>query len=124
VPSQVALAGYLQGASYDRHLRRLRETLFLERDAMIEAVGRFFPAGTRVTRPQGGYFLWLELPRGTDALELHRRALAAGISIAPGAIFSARDDFRHCLRLNYGHPGDRRMTRALRTLGALAGRGP
>lgn len=124
VPSQVALAGYLQGAGYDRHLRGLRETLFLERDAMLEAIGRFFPAGTRVTRPQGGYFLWLELPRGTDALELHRRALAAGISVAPGSIFSARDDFRHCLRLNYGHPGDRRMTRALRTLGALAaGRG-
>jgi DNA-binding transcriptional MocR family regulator len=120
VPSQVALAGYLQGAGYDRHLRRLRETLFLERDAMLEAVGRFFPAGTKATRPAGGYFLWLELPRGTDALELHRRALAAGISVAPGAIFSARDDFRHCIRLNYGHPGDRRMTRAVRTLGALA----
>ena len=120
VPSQVALAGYLEGAGYDRHLRRLRETLFLERDAMIDAIGRLFPAGTKVTRPEGGYFLWLELPRGTDTLRLHRLALQHGISIAPGSIFSARDDFRHCIRLNYGHPDDRRVTRALRTLGTLA----
>jgi DNA-binding transcriptional MocR family regulator len=120
MPSQVALAGYLQGAGYDRHLRRLRETLFLERDAMIDAIGRHFPAGTRVTRPEGGYLLWVELPRGTDALALHRQALTHGISIAPGSIFSARDDFRHCIRLNYGHPQDRRVARALRTLGSLA----
>lgn len=120
VPSQVALAEYLNGAGYDRHLRRLRETLFVERDAMIDAVGRYFPPGTKVTRPEGGYFLWLELPRGTDALALHRAALRHGISIAPGSIFSARDDFRHCIRLNYGHPQDRRIARALRTLGELA----
>ena len=121
VPSQVALAAYLQGAGYDRHLRGLRETLFLERDAMIHAIHRHFPAGTKVTRPEGGYFLWLELPRGTDTLALHRQALRHGISIAPGAIFSARNDFGHCIRLNYGHPQDRRMARALRTLGELAG---
>jgi DNA-binding transcriptional MocR family regulator len=120
VPSQVALAEYLQGAGYDRHLRRLRETLFLERDAMIDAIGRLFPTGTKVTQPEGGYFLWLQLPRGTDTLRLHRLALQHGISIAPGSIFSARDDFRHCIRLNYGHPDDRRVARALRTLGRLA----
>lgn len=120
VPSQLALADYLAGAGYDRHLRQLRDTLFVERDAMITMIKEYFPQGTRVTRPEGGYFLWLELPRGTDSLKLHRLALNKGISIAPGAIFSAGDDFNHCIRINYGHPDDKRMVRALKTLGRLA----
>jgi DNA-binding transcriptional MocR family regulator len=87
---------------------------------MAAAVAEFFPKGTRATRPEGGYFMWLELPRNIDTLSLHRQALRKGISIAPGALFSARNDFAHCLRLNYGHPDDRRVNRALRTLGQLA----
>lgn len=120
VPAQLALADYLQGASYDRHLRKLRKTLLSERDGMINAIAEYFPDGTKLTRPDGGYFLWVELPRRTDSRQLHRRALEAGISIAPGAIFSTRDNFAHCIRLNYGHPDDRRVVRALKTLGALA----
>lgn len=120
LPSQLALADYLNEAGYDRHLRQLRSALHAQRDAMIDAVREFFPAGTRVTRPQGGYFLWVELPRGTDTLRLHKLALEQRIAIAPGAIFSARDDFAHCIRLNYGHPDDRRINKALRTLGKLA----
>lgn len=120
LPSQVALAEYLRSARPDRHLRQLRKTLAPQRDAVIDAVQEFFPRGTRVTRPEGGYFLWLELPRGTDGLRLHRLALQQGISIAPGAVFSARASFAHCIRLNYGHPDDRRVNRALQTLGRLA----
>lgn len=120
IPSQLALANYLEAADYDQHLRRLRGALFAERDAMANTVREFFPPGTKVTRPQGGYFLWLEMPKATDSLKLHRLALAQGVSIAPGVIFSARDDFAHCIRLNYGHPDDRRVVRALKLLGKLA----
>ena len=80
----------------------------------------FFPAGTRATRPAGGYFLWVELPAGTDALAIHRQALALGISVAPGPIFSATRAFTNCLRLNYGHAWDARAEQALETLGRLA----
>ena len=76
--------------------------------------------GTRVTRPAGGYFLWLELPAVVDALKLHQQAMAAGISSAPGVLFSADRRFMHHLRLNVGHPGDPRIGPALRTLGELA----
>lgn len=120
VPSQLALADYLAGGGFDRHLRPLRRTFSEQRDAMIAAVREFFPRGTRLTRPDGGYFLWVELPRGTDTLRLQREALRQNISIAPGSLFSARDDFAHCIRLNYGHPDDKRVNRALRTLGRLA----
>ncbi|WP_454828035.1 aminotransferase-like domain-containing protein [Pseudoxanthomonas wuyuanensis] len=117
VPAQAALARYLERGTYDRHLQHLRRQLQLSQGQYTDAIARHFPAGTRVSRPGGGYFLWLELPGGIDTLALQRRAADAGISLAPGPIFSASRGFRHCLRLNYGHPFDARAEAALKTLG-------
>ena len=121
IPSQMAISDYLEGGGYERHLRQLRQSLVAQQALALELIARHFPPGTRVTRPQGGYFLWLELPPEVDALALHRLALAQRISIAPGHLFSADRRFSHCLRLNYGHPGDARFEAALKTVGALAG---
>jgi DNA-binding transcriptional MocR family regulator len=118
-PAQGALAAYLEQGGYDRHLRQLRHTLSVQQTVFMEAVARFFPPGTRSTRPKGGYFLWLELPDGVNALDIHRHALSHGISVAPGPIFSAHRGFTNCLRLNYGHIWDARTEAALATLGRL-----
>jgi DNA-binding transcriptional MocR family regulator len=120
LPAQRAIAEYLAEGGYERHLRQLREALSEGRGQGLRAVEQHFPAGTRCTRPEGGYFLWLELPPAVDVLELQRRAQADGISLAPGTLFSADGRFRHHLRLNVGHPGDPRIDAALRRLGALA----
>ncbi len=119
-PAQGAIAEYLEQGGYDRHLRRLRQTLQAQQERMADAIAQAFPAGTRVTRPQGGFFLWLELPAAVEALSLHRQALARGISVAPGPIFSASGQFGSALRLNYGHPWDASTEAAIRTLGDLA----
>jgi DNA-binding transcriptional MocR family regulator len=118
-PTQAALVDYLQHGGYDRHLRQLRRTLAEREQTFAQAVGRHFPASTRATRPDGGYFTWLELPEGSDAIALQQRASALGISVAPGPIFSASRDYRNCLRMNYGHPLDARADQALATLGRL-----
>ena len=117
MPAQLAIAAYLEGGGYDKHLRSLRRRLALQQAQLAEAVAQHFPPGCRATRPAGGYFLWIEMPEGVDALALHRRALAAGISLAPGPIFSARRGFRHCIRLNAGHGDAAREGPALATLG-------
>ncbi|QDD89990.1 PLP-dependent aminotransferase family protein [Pseudomonas oryzihabitans] len=119
MPAQAALADYLQHGGYDRHLRRLRLALDRQRQAMLAAARRYFPAETRISRPQGGYFLWFELPAQVDSLALYRQALAEGISLAPGPIFSAQQGFRHCIRLNCGPPWDARSEAAMATLGEL-----
>ncbi|EFF78183.1 PLP-dependent aminotransferase family protein [Achromobacter piechaudii] len=119
-PAQGAIAEYLEQGGYDRHLRRLRQTLQAQQDRMADAIAHEFPAGTRVTRPQGGFFLWVELPAAVDALGLHRDALARGVSVAPGPIFSASSQFASALRLNYGHPWDAAHESAIRVLGELA----
>ncbi|MDH1623984.1 GntR family transcriptional regulator MpaR [Pseudomonas sediminis] len=119
VPAQAALADYLQHGGYDRHLRKLRHSLEMQQSAMLASAARHFPASTRVTRPSGGYFLWFEFPERLDSLQLLRLALAQGISLAPGPIFSASQGFRHCARLNYGHPWSPRSEQAMEVLGRL-----
>ncbi len=119
VPAQAALADYLAKGGYDRHLRQLRHTLSVQQSAVMQAVVRHFPPGTRATRPSGGYFLWIELPGKVNTLEIHQQALSLGISVAPGPMFSAQRGFTNCLRLNYGHAWDQRAEEALSTLGRL-----
>ncbi|MGA4531708.1 GntR family transcriptional regulator MpaR [Ectopseudomonas chengduensis] len=119
VPAQAALADYLQHGGYDRHLRKLRHGLEMQQSAMLASAARHFPASTRVTRPAGGYFLWFEFPERLDSLQLLSLALAQGISLAPGPIFSASQGFRHCARLNYGHPWNPRSEQAMEVLGRL-----
>lgn len=121
VPAQAAIADYLQHGGYDRHLRKLRHALESQQASMLTSAARHFPAGTRVTRPLGGYLLWFEFPERVDALALCRQAMAQGISLAPGPIFSATRRFRNCARLNYGYPWDERSEHAMNSLGRLLG---
>jgi DNA-binding transcriptional MocR family regulator len=117
---QLAIARFLQSGGYDRHLRTLRRRLEGQVERMIDAVAVHFPEGTRVTHPEGGLLLWVELPGKVDALALHARALEAGISIAPGPIFSAQGQcYSHCVRLNCGCPWSPRIEAAMATLGSL-----
>lgn len=98
----LAVAAYLESGGYDRHLRRLRSTLKENVDRLAGAVAEHFPRETRVTRPQGGFTLWVEWPGTADAMEVYRQTLANGISIAPGPIFTTTNRYRNCMRLNAG----------------------
>jgi DNA-binding transcriptional MocR family regulator len=117
---QVAIAAFLENGGYDRLLRRLRKTYQAQVQLFSAAVGRYFPAGTKVTRPSGGYVLWVEMPRAVDALALYELAMAERISLAPGAMFSASDRYRHCIRLNCGIPWSAHTEALLERVGALA----
>jgi DNA-binding transcriptional MocR family regulator len=119
---QMAIADFLQNGGYDRYLRKLRRALMTQVQQMSSAIGRHFPEGTKVTRPQGGYVLWVELPSSVDSLELHRKALQAKISIAPGPIFSAKQRYKNFVRISCGQTWSEKIDDAVRTLGGLAGR--
>jgi DNA-binding transcriptional MocR family regulator len=99
---QLAIASFLENGGYDRLLRSLRKAYARDVGLMREAIGRHFPVGTSVTRPTGGYVLWVELPAAVDSIELYARALREGISLAPGPMFSPAGRYRHCLRVNCG----------------------
>ncbi|WP_321846177.1 aminotransferase-like domain-containing protein [Paraburkholderia bannensis] len=116
---QVALADYLRHDGYDRHLRQLRRFYRQQARLMRAMIERFFPAGTRTSDPQGGYVLWVELPPRVDSMRLYQAALAQGITIGPGYMFSMRNDFHHYIRLNYSYPWTAQTEAALKTLGEL-----
>lgn len=118
--STLAVADYLEQGGYDRFLRRVRRQYERHMLWVRALVQRYFPGGTRVTRPRGGYVLWVQLPAGCDALELQRRALVAGISVAPGPVFSPTGRYPHHLRLSCAQPDTRAAEIALARLGALA----
>ena len=86
---------------------------------MTEAISRYFPEGTKVTRPSGGMCLWIELPPVINALAVYEQALAAKISIAPGPIFSAKQKFQNFIRLNCGNPWSDAIENAIRKLGQI-----
>jgi DNA-binding transcriptional MocR family regulator len=75
-----------------------------------------------LTRPTGGFVLWVELPRKVSALKLHDLALVEKISIAPGPMFSASQGFQNFIRLNCGHPWSPEIERAVGMLGKLVRR--
>jgi DNA-binding transcriptional MocR family regulator len=119
---QLAIAEFMANGGYDHHLRSLRRSFATQIRQMSEAIASAFPPGIKLTRPTGGFVLWLELPKQVSALELHRRAMAEKISIAPGPMFSAKQSFQNYVRINCGHAWSPRVERAVEILGTLTRR--
>ena len=117
---QLVIAEYLATGGYERYLARLRVALAENVRMVSYAAAKYFPEGTRITRPDAGYLLWVELPKKLESVKLFRAAVAANISIVPGVIFSATGRFRNCIRISCGYRWSDSIDRALVTLGRLA----
>ena len=115
---QLVVADFLDGG-YDQHLRRLRREYAHNVELMSSAVMRYFPEGTRLTRPSGGFILWVQLPENVNSLELYKLALQSGITLAPGHVFSATYQFSNFIRLNAAS-FNYATERALGRLGAMS----
>jgi DNA-binding transcriptional MocR family regulator len=116
---QMVVAEFMESGGYDRHVKRLRTNLSAQVDRVRQAIAKYFPQGTRISRPAGGYMLWVELPPKVDALKLYRSALTQNISILPGAVFSATNRFKNHIRINCGHTWSETYDQALLVLGRL-----
>jgi DNA-binding transcriptional MocR family regulator len=118
----LAIAEFLRNGGYDRYLRTLRQHYRHQVERMREAIVETFPEGIGLSRPQGGFVLWCELPAKVDSVELFRQARAAGISVAPGPLFSTQGSYRNFVRLNCGHPWSAQIERSIGVLGHLVKR--
>jgi DNA-binding transcriptional MocR family regulator len=118
---EAALAEFLSGGDYDRHLRRFRPKIEGAIRAIASRVEASFPKGVRLSRPEAGFLLWVELPSSIDALDVHRRALAEGISVSPGQLFSPQSSFGHHLRLNCANEPTASLLRAIDRIGEICG---
>lgn len=117
--SQAAIAHFLSNGRYELHLRHLRKALHTQSLRYIQAICEYLPDDTKMTRPQGGFALWIELNKKINTYKLHKKALKHNIGIAPGQIFSSQARFENCLRLSYGEPWSTRIEEGIKTLGKL-----
>ena len=120
---QLALAEFLSSGSYDSHLRRIRRVFSSNVEHALRSIEKYFPKGTRASRPAGGFVLWLELPRPLKSRELFREALDIGICFAPGDVFSTTGRYAHCMRISCAHNWGPEIEKGLQMLGALAIKG-
>lgn len=117
---QKTVSDFLRNGGYDHHLRSIRRAYHHQLHLVSQAILRHFPAGTRLTRPEGGFILWVEFPPEVDTLKLHHDAHKHRINTTPGALFSVKDRYRSCLRMSCGVPWSETIENAIRTLGDLA----
>ena len=121
---QMAIAQFLESGGYDHQLRRIRREYASNVGLLSQAVTRAFPAGTRVTRPVGGFVLWVQLPENVDSLELYALSLKNNITITPGYLFSPTNHFSNFIRLNaaaWSYPIERAVGRLGELVFELAG---
>ncbi|HEY8388957.1 MAG TPA: aminotransferase class I/II-fold pyridoxal phosphate-dependent enzyme, partial [Parasegetibacter sp.] len=117
--TQEAVANFLEMGRYEHHLRKLRAELHANSLQFARAVAEYFPEGSRISRPQGGFMLWIELDNRIDTTEVYERAIRQKISIAPGRMFSLQNQFQHCMRLSYGQRWTSLIDDRLKRLGRI-----
>lgn len=114
-----AVGSFLENDRYENHLRKLRQTLHRNSLQFLRCISQYFPDDTKVTSPQGGLHLWVELNKNANTIELYNTAMANKISIAPGRMFTLQNQYNNCLKLNYGLLWDDKVEGALKQLGKL-----
>jgi 2-aminoadipate transaminase len=112
---QATVFEFLRRGNFEPNLERVSTLLGARRDAMLEALERELP-DARWSKPQGGYFVWLELPEGADAGALLERATAAGVTFVPGADFGGAPN---TARLAFSFVSPDEIREGVRRLAAL-----
>ncbi len=115
-----AVASFLESGRYENHLRKLRRTLYNNYLQYVRVISECFPEGTRISRPQGGLSLWVELPASVDSVEIYNVAIKSRVSLSPGRLFTLQKQFGHCMRLAFGMPWNDKVENGLRLIGRLA----
>ena len=102
---QAQLLEFLEGGHLEPHLDFLRSFLRVRRDAVLAGFEDGMPAGAAWTRPDGGYFLWLELPDALGAADPEELAGQAGVTLVPGRGFYADGRGSTAARISFSYPG-------------------
>jgi len=116
---QKLICRWLKAGGYQDHLKELRGLYRARRDAMLAAIREHFPKRVKYTVPQGGFFIWVELPHGMDAKAILPRAVAAGVGYVPGEGFHVDGTGQNTLRLAYSQASIPAIETGIRRLGRV-----
>ncbi len=117
--TQAAMAHFLKNGRFEYHLKNLRKALHTQHLRYVQAIIEYFPADTKVSRPQGGITLWISLNKKIDSFKLRTEAMRHKISVVPGKIFSSGTNYSHFIRISFGKPWDENMEYGIMMLGKM-----
>jgi DNA-binding transcriptional MocR family regulator len=116
---QYLIAEFLASGAYERHLRRLRNSLKKQIVRTAFSIQKYFPSETRLAIPTGGTLLWVQLPPGVDGLEVYQKALDHNIAIIPGVVCSNSGQFGNFIQISSGSPFTANLERGIEKLGRI-----
>lgn len=116
---QHGLTSFLAEGHFERHLYQYRKTLLKQRDQLIKGIEDSWRIPIKFTIPDGGLAIWIELPTQVDTFLLYKKAIAEGITLTPGKLFSSANKFSNYLRLSFAHPTTGHRLLALKRLAQL-----
>jgi DNA-binding transcriptional MocR family regulator len=117
--TQSAIAHFLSIGRYEYHLKNLRKSLHTQCLRYMQGIIEYFPDDVKISRPTGGFILWIELNKKVNSFKLFQQALKQNISITPGQIFSLKGNYSNCIRISFGHPYNNDVEYGLKSLGQL-----
>ena len=117
--TQAAMAHFLQNGRYEYHLKNLRKALYTQCLRYMQGIIDHFPPDSKVSRPHGGFVLWVELNPKINAFKLRTEAIKHHVSVVPGKIFSGSSGHENCIRISFGKPWDEDAEYGLMVLGKL-----
>ena len=117
---QIAVSEFMKSGGYEKSIKNLRNVYSSRLSVLSQYVSEFFPEGTKISRPKGGAFLWVEMPKSVDSIKLQELAFRKNISINPGPLFSTTENFSNYIRLSAACLWSPRIIEdAIRTLGDI-----
>lgn len=116
---QMIVARYMMEYNLDDHIDKIKQLYSKRRECMLNAMDKYFPKNIAYTRPRGGLFIWVILPKGHDSKEILEKAIAQKVAFVPGQSFYAHANVTNTFRLNYSNMPEDRIEEGIKRLGAI-----
>ncbi len=117
--SQMLVHKWLVENDVDAHIEKIRgiygEKLNLMCDLIDSELGDF----VKYVRPEGGLFVWCELPQKVDMLEFVKRCIDNNVAVVPGTAFMVNDENTNCFRMNFSTPSKEKIVEGMKLLGKV-----
>ena len=117
--SQIEVSKFIDLYNLDNHVKKINEVYARRRDLMLETMKEEFPEGVEYTYPEGGLFIWVELPKHLDSRIIMKDCLANNVAYVPGWSFFPNGGTENCFRLNYSNMSDDRIVEGIKRIGLV-----
>jgi 2-aminoadipate transaminase len=117
--TQLMAAEYMRRGLLPKQVESIRKLYARKRQVMLEALGKYMPKGVTWTKPEGGLFLWLRLPKRMNANDLFPKAIENKVAYVKGSAFHCNDKGQNTMRINFSYPSEQQIDEGIRRLAKM-----